>query len=120
MLAWLRRFAAEGADWRSAVDALRPHTQRLWSAMSLEQRRRFLRHARVYWDVHRHRMAPEIEAAFGALVDSGQLEIVAGRVVAARRSGEDIEVEILRRGASAAETRRFARIIDCTGLCEQP
>jgi uncharacterized NAD(P)/FAD-binding protein YdhS len=120
LLAWLRRFAAEGADWRSAVDALRPHTQRLWSAMSLEQRRRFLRHARVYWDVHRHRMAPEIEAAFGALVDSGQLELVAGRVVAARRSGEEIEVDILRRGASAAEPRRFARIIDCTGLCEQP
>jgi uncharacterized NAD(P)/FAD-binding protein YdhS len=124
LLAWLRRlaarFAAEGADWRSAVDALRPHTQRLWAAMSLEQRRRFLRHARVYWDVHRHRMAPEIEAALRALVDSGQLTLVAGRIVAARRSGEDVEVEILRRGAGATETRRFARIIDCTGLSEQP
>ena len=124
LLAWLRRlaarFAAEGADWRSAVDALRPHTQRLWGAMSLEQRRRFLRHARVYWDVHRHRMAPESEAALRALVDSGRLTLVAGRIVAARRNGEDVEVEILRRGAGAAETRRFARIIDCTGLCEQP
>ena len=44
-LAWLRRlaarFAAEGADWRAAVDALRPHTQRLWRAMSVEHRRRF-------------------------------------------------------------------------------
>jgi uncharacterized NAD(P)/FAD-binding protein YdhS len=123
-LAWLRRlaarFAAEGADWRSGVDALRPHTQRLWGAMSLEQRRRFLRHARVYWDVHRHRMAPQIEAAFSSLVESGQLTFVAGRVVAARRDGEDLEVEILRRGAGAAETRRFARIIDCTDLCEQP
>jgi uncharacterized NAD(P)/FAD-binding protein YdhS len=123
-LAWLRRlaarFAADGADWRSAVDALRPHTQRLWGAMSLEQRRRFLRHARSYWDVHRHRMAPQIEAALGALGASGQLTIVAGRVVAARRVDEGVEVEILRRGASAAETRRFARIIDCTGLCEQP
>ena len=38
----------------------------------------------------------------------------------ARRNGEDVEVEILRRGDGAAETRRFARIIDCTGLCEQP
>ena len=124
ILAWLRRqaegFAAAGGGWRSAVDALRPHTQRLWGAMSLEQRRRFLRHARVYWDVHRHRMAPENEAALGALVESGQLTVVAGRIVAARRSGADVEVEILRRGAGAAETRRFARIIDCTGLSEQP
>ncbi len=123
-LAWLRRlaarFAAERADWRSAIDALRPHTQRLWGAMSLEQRRRFLRHARSYWDVHRHRMAPESEAALRALAASGQLAIVAGRVVGARRIGEGVEVEILRRGAGAAATRRFARIIDCTGLCEQP
>jgi len=123
-LAWLRRlaarFAAEGADWRSAIDALRPHTQRLWGAMSLEQRRRFLRHARSYWDVHRHRMAPQSETALSALVASGQLTIVAGRIVAARRVGAGVEVEILRRGAAAAETRRFGRIIDCTGLCEQP
>jgi uncharacterized NAD(P)/FAD-binding protein YdhS len=123
-LAWLRRLAArltaEGADWRAAVDALRPHTQRLWRAMSVEQRRRFLRHARVYWDIHRHRMAPEIEAALRALVDSGRLEIVAGRIVAARRIDGQITVDILRRGGGAIVTRRFARIIDCTGLSESP
>jgi uncharacterized NAD(P)/FAD-binding protein YdhS len=88
--------------------------------MSFEQRRRFLRHARSYWDVHRHRMAPQSEAALRALVASGRLAIVAGRVAAARRVGAGVEVEILRRGAAAAQTRRFARIIDCTGLCEQP
>jgi len=123
-LAWLRRmatrFTAEGADWRAAVDALRPHTQRLWRAMSVEQRRRFLRHARVYWDIHRHRMAPEIEAALRALIDSGRLEIVAGRIVAARRIDGQIAVDILRRGGGAIVTQRFARIIDCTGLSESP
>ena len=123
-LAWLRRlaarFAAEGADWRAAVDALRPHTQRLWRAMSVEQRRRFLRHARVYWDIHRHRMAPKIEAALRALMDSGRLEIVAGRIVAARRIDGQFTVDILRRGGGAIVTRRFARIIDCTGLSESP
>jgi len=122
-LAWLRglarRFAAEGADWRSAVDALRPHTQRLWRAMTIEQRRRFLRHARVYWDIHRHRMAPEIETALRALMDSGRLEIVAGRIVAAQKINGQVTVDIVRRGG-AITTRRFARIIDCTGLSESP
>jgi len=123
-LAWLRglaaRFAAEGADWRAAVDALRPHTQRLWRMMSVEQRRRFLRQARAYWDIHRHRMAPEIEAALRALMDSGRLEIVAGRIVAARRIDGQITVDILRRRGGAIVTRRFARVIDCTGLSESP
>jgi len=124
LLAWLRRlaarFSAEDADWRSAVDALRPHTQRLWREMTIEQRRRFLRHARVYWDIHRHRMAPEIEAALRKLMDSGRLEIVAGRIVAARRIDGQIAVDIVRRDGGATVTRRFARIIDCTGLSESP
>ena len=68
---WLRSLCltikSEGGDWRSVIDALRPHTQRLWRSMSLVQRRRFLRHARPYWDLHRHRMAPEIEEQMAAL-----------------------------------------------------
>ena len=123
-LAWLRRlaarFAAEGADWRSAVDALRPHTQRLWGAMSLEQRRRFLRHARAIGTstATAWRLRSRRRSARSSLPASST--IVAGRVVAARRVGGR------RRGRDpaprrrAAETRRFARIIDCTGLCEQP
>ena len=38
LLRWLRALAAEGADWRSAVDALRPHTQRLWRSMTNQKR----------------------------------------------------------------------------------
>ena len=48
LLRWLRRLSRrltdEGGDWRSAVDALRPHTQSLWRAMSAQQKQRFLRH----------------------------------------------------------------------------
>ncbi len=124
LLAWAQRvagrFAAEGADWRSAIDALRPHTQRLWRAMSLDQRRRFLRHARVYWDVHRHRMAPEIGEAIGRLIGAGRIELIAGRVVGVVADPEGFAATIAPRGGTATETRVVARIIDCTGLAEDP
>jgi hypothetical protein len=84
LLTWMRalaaRMSADGADWRSAVDAVRPHTRRLWRSMSEEQKRRFLRHARVYWDAHRPRMAPEVERNMVGLRSSGRLTIIAGRV----------------------------------------
>ncbi|HXZ15314.1 MAG TPA: FAD/NAD(P)-binding protein, partial [Roseiarcus sp.] len=92
LLAWLRLRSAEltanGADWRSAVDALRPYTQRLWREMTLDQRRRFLRHARVYWEVHRHRMAPEIEQALGKLSRDGRLTVIAGRVIDVKQDAD--------------------------------
>ena len=121
---WLRSLCQtierEGGDWRSVMDALRPHTQCIWRAMSLIQRRRFLRHARSYWDLHRHRMAPEIAKQIAALRASGRLEIVAGRVIRARQEQDGTTAEIVRRGGGDIERRRFARLIDCTGLANDP
>jgi uncharacterized NAD(P)/FAD-binding protein YdhS len=124
MLAWLRQqaetMAGQGADWRSAIDALRPHTQRLWQTMSPVQKRRFLRHARAYWDIHRHRMAPEIEARLNALRAAGHLTIMAGRISKAEKHEAGITVHIIPRGRSQTQTHQVARLIDCTGLADDP
>ena len=45
----LNRGATVG--WRAAVDSLRPHSQLLWQSLSASEKRRFLRHARPWWDV---------------------------------------------------------------------
>ena len=124
LLAWLRglstQIMAAGGDWRSAVDAVRPHTQRLWRLMTLEQKRRFLRHARAFWDIHRHRMAPEIEARIAALRATGRLTVVAGRVLSAVKRGDLICARVLRRNERTPEELRFGRVIDCAGLPGDP
>ena len=62
LMRWLRHCVREAesnhCDWRSVVDGLRPHIPDLWRRLSLDERRRFLRHLRPWWDIHRHRMAP--------------------------------------------------------------
>jgi uncharacterized NAD(P)/FAD-binding protein YdhS len=122
LMAWLRRFCLtnEVHDWRSAIDALRPYTQDLWRSMSLLQKRRFLRHARAFWEVHRHRMAPEVEKQVAGLRASGRLEIVAGRVVHAQQRPEGVAIGLARRGQKTIEKLRFSRLINCTGLGEDP
>ena len=67
---WLRRRGAE-VGWRAAVDSLRPHSQALWQGLDGEQQRRFLRHARPWWDVHRHRIAPEVARTLARLIARG-------------------------------------------------
>ena len=124
LLRWLRRFAGQcavgGANWRSAIDALRPHTQRLWRAMTPEQRRRFLRHGRAFWDVHRHRMAPEAETRLDALRRSGRLRVVAGRVLNAADLGDRISATLRLRGSARPTSIEVARVIDCTGMADDP
>jgi uncharacterized NAD(P)/FAD-binding protein YdhS len=111
---WLRKRSAK-VGWRAAVDSLRPYSHPLWQSLDGEQQRRFLRHARPWWDVHRHRIAPEVAAIIARLVGEGRLEIVAGRIVSARDVENGLEVGIRRRGAGNLQAMRFAYAFNCTG-----
>ncbi|HVU30921.1 MAG TPA: FAD/NAD(P)-binding protein [Sphingomicrobium sp.] len=111
---WLRRRSAE-VGWRAAVDSLRPHSHALWQSLNTEEQRRFLRHVRPWWDVHRHRIAPEVAGIVARLVGEDRLAIVAGRVIAATETPDAIEVELRRRGSAASQKMRFAYAFNCTG-----
>ena len=114
------RAQAEKVGWREAVDSIRPLTTEIWRSWSLAQRRRFLRHARPWWDVHRHRMAPMIAAQLSGLVVSTQLEVLAGRLEQVSRDDAGFQARIRPRGERAAITRRFAAIVNCTGPRDDP
>ena len=117
---WLR--ARGGAvGWRGAVDALRPHAQALWRGLSDAEQERFLRHARPYWDVHRHRIAPQVADQLRGMIGEGQLEVVAGRIGAVREFDGGLSVEIARRGRPSPALKTnggadtFAAVFNCTG-----
>jgi len=111
---WLRKRGAE-VGWRAAVDALRPHSHRLWQGLPLEEQKRFARHARPWWDAHRHRIAPEVAQQLHDMVAVGRLEIVAGRIQTVADSDHGLTVAYRRRGTSRFEEGRFAYMINCTG-----
>lgn len=111
---WLRGRAAK-VGWRAAIDSLRPHSQQLWQNLSPDEQRRFLRHARAWWDVHRHRIAPEVGATIRRLVAEDRLVVVAGSIVSATELENSIDVQLRRRGRSSTEKVRFAYAFNCTG-----
>jgi uncharacterized NAD(P)/FAD-binding protein YdhS len=115
--ALLRRVRARAAaiGWRNAVDELRPFTQPMWGNATDEQRARFLRHLRPWWDVHRHRLAPEVHARLHALIDRGQLSIHAGKTLSVIEGPDGVAVTWRPRGAAAPETINARRIVNCTG-----
>jgi uncharacterized NAD(P)/FAD-binding protein YdhS len=111
-LATLRAYAHE-IGWREAVDSIRPCIASFWQSWSLAERRRFLRHLQPWWDVHRHRMAPQTAARVAQLAAAGQLTLIAGRIEDLRREGPGFEARIRRRRALIQETRRFAAVVNC-------
>ena len=117
LLRWLRgeiaSLAAEGKDWREAVNAIRPHSPRLWAAMTMAERERFHRHLERYWTVSRHRMAPQVAAAIDRLRSDRRLEVSAGAVRRVTATPDGLHV--LTAARSGARTERVAAIVNCTG-----
>jgi len=115
---WLLHHLRERArqvDWRQAVDEIRPHAQSLWRLHDRDEQARFLRHARPWWDVHRHRMAPPVAQRLSAMHDDGRLSLLAGRIEAAEQLGDGVSVTLQPRGTDRLESLQVSRIITCTG-----
>jgi uncharacterized NAD(P)/FAD-binding protein YdhS len=109
-----REFVATGRDWRSVIDGLRPHTASLWRGMPVAERRRFLR-LRPFWEVHRHRTAPEVSTRLASMLRSGQVEVIAGRIASVRAEGDQLRVSVRRRKTRDMVELHAGWVVNCTG-----
>lgn len=110
-----RALVKAGADWRAVIDSLRPYNALLWQNLSLKEKHRFMRHVRPYWDVLRHRIAPEIFDIVQGAIDQGQLTVRPGRLRAAQIEGDKVACLIKPRGKSEVETIMTDHIINAVG-----
>jgi uncharacterized NAD(P)/FAD-binding protein YdhS len=111
----VRERAREDVDWREVVTSIRADTPALWQGLDTEERRRFLRHARPYWETHRHRSSPETAHAIDELVETGRLALVAGCLESLAEEDGGVVVAIRPRGSSETRTIRVGKVINCTG-----
>ena len=111
-LATARRLA-EAQGWRRVMEGYRPITLDLWRAASEAERARFLRHLRTWWDVHRHRIAPEIAAELDRLLAARRLTVQAGRIRSVEASAEGAALYLTTR--DGPQTLSAPWLIDCTG-----
>jgi uncharacterized NAD(P)/FAD-binding protein YdhS len=124
LLRWLRTRAEQtqtrGGDWRNVIDGLRPFISDIWQTLPTRERRRFMRHARPWWDIHRHRMAPQVARRIDHTLAEGQLDIIAGKITSLVADGKERTVHYRRRGTEQIETMQVAAILDCTGISNSP
>ncbi|MEH2051951.1 FAD/NAD(P)-binding protein [Nostoc sp.] len=106
----------QGYNWRSVIDSLRPITQQLWQQLPRVEQKRLLRHATPYWDVHRHRIAPEIGKVVQAMLDSGQLTITAGRIQDYQTTPDAVAVTVRQRQTQGNQVLQVSRVVNCTGV----
>jgi uncharacterized NAD(P)/FAD-binding protein YdhS len=106
---------ARAGDWRDAVNIARQSAPGLWSELPQPERARFLRHVRAYWDVHRHRMPPIVDAQLRRLRERAQLHVHAGYLRPLSADGDRIRAQWRARGSDTVSTLSVDRVVNCTG-----
>ncbi len=115
----VRVLAAEaeraGGDWREVITFVRNMAPDLWQRLPAAERRRFLRHVRVYWDVHRHRLPEFTVGQVEQHRRSGWMQVHAGRIERIEPCGKVLSVEFRTRGSSEPRALEVDRVVNCTG-----
>ncbi len=68
------------APWQSVIDSLRPFTNTIWAQWPDLERYKFLSRLFTFWNVHRHRMAPQIAGVIEDLEQTGRLRRIKASV----------------------------------------
>jgi len=111
----LRAAASQDIDWRDVIGGLRKATPAIWAQWPDSERRRFLRHARPHWEIHRHRCAPQQNVALCEEIAGGRLRVLAGRLLACDDDYDSVTVQWRPRGSAVVQQRRVGSVINCTG-----
>jgi uncharacterized NAD(P)/FAD-binding protein YdhS len=103
-----------GMEWQSVFDSLRPQVAQIWRSLSESEQRRFLRHVRPYWEVHRHRTAPQIAQSIADEISRGQIQVHAGRITDYEEDRYGVEVIYRDRRSGQSSSLSVDRVINCT------
>lgn len=111
----LRQKSGDADDWRQVMDGLRSKTQALWLRLPDAERRRFLRHALAWWNIHRHRVAPGVFQRFDGLMRSAQVAVRAGYLLGVEEK-DGLTLRYRQRGGNLVAAIEADWIVNRTGM----
>jgi len=114
----VRADVAAGRPWHAAFGALRDGVWQFWPGVPEREKQRFVRHLKVWYDVHRFLSAPQNEAIVQSAAQAGAVRFRAARVlqIDATPDARALQATLLERGHSQVTDEAFDAWINCTGI----
>lgn len=111
----VRIAATEGKSWHCVLDQVRLQGSAIWNELPLLERARLLRHLRPFWDVHRFRIAPQVEEVLDRRLAEGTLALRAASLREAAVRNDTILVTLRERRTGVVKRETFDAVITATG-----
>jgi uncharacterized NAD(P)/FAD-binding protein YdhS len=106
----LRDFITGSSDWRAAQDGVRHELPDIWFAWSDAAKSEFLTDHLRWWNVHRHRVAPEIATEVNDAIADSRIQVLKGDVLSILEIDKKLNLEVSGVGEITADL-----IINCLG-----
>lgn len=106
---------SQGISWHAVLDGVRAQAGGIWRQLPLVEKRRLVRHLRSYWDVHRFRIAPQLEHALDAAVSEASLRYFSGRIVGIEQRADTIACTFRYRRSNLEEQHLYDAVVVTTG-----
>lgn len=111
----IAQLIAAGEPWQAGFDELRDVVWQVWPQLADDQKRRFMRQLRVWYDVARFRIPPQTSIILERAIGRGQLSFVAQSLQRVEARDERHLRLHLGRGGRVWQ-QDVAGFVNCTGL----
>lgn len=105
----------QNIPWQPVIDAVRAQAWSFWPRLPISERKRIVNRLRPFWDVHRFRIAPQLDTLLKRRQAEGTLTLKAASLVAAKASPDSLTLQVRPRAQSILETVKTDHVILTTG-----
>lgn len=104
-----------GLSAEPVIDSVRPLTQKIWQALSLDEKREFMDRLRHLWGVARHRLPVHVYDQIIRMKLEQKLIVLSGRIQSLDARAQGVEVHFYNKRSRQNEMIHVSRVINCTG-----
>ncbi|MEY5018266.1 MAG: hypothetical protein RJB54_184 [Actinomycetota bacterium] len=106
----VRDFIEKASDWRAAQDGVRHELPDIWFSWNEAEKKEFFSNHLRWWNVHRHRLSPEIQTEVEKAISDKRLQILKDEVVSVTEDLERLTVHLKSGAAISGE-----KMVNCLG-----
>jgi len=108
---------AQGRGWQAAFAEVRDVLWQIWPGVSLADKERFVRHLKVWYDVHRYPSPLQTEALVQGMRERGAVRWHGARIESIEPNADgSLRAWLRPRGQDTVSTLTFDALINCTGV----
>jgi uncharacterized NAD(P)/FAD-binding protein YdhS len=86
---------SNGLHWHDLIDRVRTQVPQFWKALNATSKKRFIRHLKPYWEIHRHRAPQQVLNIVLQAMQEGRFKLLKGKISEVKTHGQGLIIKLV-------------------------